>query len=169
MLPYEDGLFTMRLVEDVEPVKTIVATEEHRRPFALRKAVDDDRPYLDAFCYSEGMANLDDLSDVTVAADLEDDPIGFIQIMEGGNGIAHVYPVVVNPEWRGLGVGKALVDDAYRRHGELRLVSRGSSVGFYRKIGFEECDWSMIDDECTEGCSDCPTKDACAPLPMRLC
>lgn len=165
---YQDGLFTMRLVEDVEPVKTIIATEEHRRPYMLRPAVESDKPYLDAFCYSEGMADLDSLDDVTVAVDMDDDPIGFIQILAGSNGVAHVYPVVVNPNWRGLGIGKALVDDAHKKHGELRLVSRGTSVGFYKKLGFEECDWSLIDNECTEGCADCPTKESCAPLPMRL-
>lgn len=167
-MAYEDGLFTMRSVEDAEPAKTSVMTEEHRRPFLLRPAVESDRLFLNAFCYSEGMDNLDSLDGVTVAADMDDDPIGFIQISMGNTGIAHVYPIVVNPEWRGMHVGKTLIDDAYKRHGELRLVSRGSSVGFYRKLGFQECDWSLIDDECTEGCADCPSKAECGPLPMRL-
>lgn len=167
-MAYEDGMFTMRLVENAEPIPAVTGTEEHRRPFSLRPACDDDRPYLDAFCLSEGMATLDALDDVTVAVDVDDDPVGFIQILIGDNGVAHVYPVVVNPLWRGSGVGSALMDDALSRHGELRLVSRGSSVGFYEHLGFEECDWSLIDDECTEGCADCADKEACAPRPMRL-
>ena len=165
---YEDGMFVMRSIEDAQPAKTIVLTEEHRRPFTLRAAQDSDRPFLYAFCYSEGMANLDSLENVTVAVDVDDDPIGFIQIAYGASGVAHVYPIVVNPNWRGLHVGSALIDEMHSRHGELRLVSRGSSVGFYEKLGFQECDWSLIDDDCTEGCADCSTKAECAPLPMRL-
>ena len=168
IVPNADGMFTMRMDEQVETPKTMCMTEEHRRPFVLRPAKDEDRLYLDAFCFSERMDSLDDLSGVTVAVDVDDDPIGFIQIAIGSNGIAHVYPIVVNPIWRGQNVGSALISDALSKHGELRLVSRGSSVGFYKKLGFEECDWSLIDDECTEGCADCPTKDECSPLPMLL-
>lgn len=136
--------------------------------FTLRAAKPEDKTWLDSYCYAEGMANLDGIEGVTVAANQQDEPVGFIQIALGNNGVAHVYPIVVHPSWRGYDVGRALIEDAHGKHGELRLVSRGSSVGFYEKLGFEPCDWSLVDDEQTEGCSDCTMKAECAPLPMRL-
>lgn len=114
------------------------------------------------------MADLDGAEKITVAANDADEPVGFIQIAYGPRGVAHVYPIVVHAAWRGYDVGSTLIADAHDRHGELRLVSRGSSVGFYAKLGFQECSWALIDNELTEGCIDCPMKDECAPLPMRL-
>ena len=136
--------------------------------FTLRPARPGDKPWLDSYCAAEGMANLDGICGVTVAANASDEPVGFIQIARGRNGVAHVYPIVVHPSWRGYDVGSALIEDAHAKHGELRLVSRGSSVGFYERLGFEECAWDMVDDEQTEGCADCSMKDECKPLPMRL-
>lgn len=136
--------------------------------FTLRVANPKDKPWLDSYCYAEGMANLDDIDGVTVAVNPEDEPVGFIQIAVGNNGVAHVYPIVVHASWRGRDVGRALIEDAHKRFGELRLVSRGSSIGFYEKLGFVPCDWGLIDNEQTEGCIDCSMKEECGPLPMRL-
>ena len=136
--------------------------------FTLRPARPEDKVWLDSYCYGEGMANLDDVAGVTVAVNAADEPVGFIQIAQGNNGMAHVYPIVVHPSWRGYDVGRELIQDAHTKYGELRLVSRGSSVGFYEKLGFVPCEWELIDDEQTEGCSDCSMKAECGPLPMRL-
>ena len=136
--------------------------------FTLRPATQDDKPWLDSYCYAEGMANLDGVEGVTVAANASDEPVGFVQIAQGSNGVAHVYPIVVHSTWRGHDVGRALIEDAHSKHGELRLVSRGSSIGFYERLGFLPCEWELIDDEQTEGCVDCTMKDECGPLPMRL-
>lgn len=136
--------------------------------FTLRAAEAKDKTWLDSYCFAEGMANLDDLDGVTVAVNASDEPVGFIQIAMGNNGVAHVYPIVVHPSWRGFDVGRALIEDAHSKFGELRLVSRGSSIGFYEKLGFVPCEWEMIDNEQTEGCVDCSTKAECKPLPMVL-
>ena len=136
--------------------------------FTLRAARPDDKPWLDSYCAAEGMADLDGVKGVTVAANASDEPVGFVQIAYGRNGVAHVYPIVVHPSWRGYDVGRALVEDAHAKHGELRLVSRGSSVGFYERLGFVACAWEAVDDEQTEGCAECAMKAECAPLPMRL-
>lgn len=136
--------------------------------FTLRPARVDDMPWLNAYCAAEGMANLDDSVDVTVAVNDADEPVGFIQIAYGSRGVAHIYPIVVHPSWRGFDVGRTLIEDAHAHHGELRLVSRGSSIGFYERLGFVECPWDAIDNELTEGCVDCPMADECHPLPMWL-
>ncbi len=136
--------------------------------FTLRSARPEDKAWLDEYCRIESMSALDDIDGVTVAVNSEDEPVGFIQIAIGRNGVTHVYPIIVHELWRGMNVGRSLIEDAHARFGELRLVSRGSSIGFYEKLGFSPCDWELIDDEQTEGCSYCSSKEECKPLPMRL-
>lgn len=123
--------------------------------------------WLNSYCAAEGMDNLDGPENITVAVNAQDEPVGFIQIAYGPKNVAHIYPIVVHSSWRGHDVGRALVEDAASKHGELRLVSRGSSTGFYEKLGFTPCTWEEIDNELTEGCIDCPTKAECNPLPMK--
>lgn len=136
--------------------------------FTLRPAKEDDTIWLNSYCAAEGMASLDEISGVTVAANESDEPVGFIQIAYGKFGVAHVYPIVVCDTWRGYGVGRALIDDAHKKCGELRLVSRGTSIGFYKKLGFSECEWNLIENDLTEGCAECSMQKECNPLPMRL-
>ena len=135
--------------------------------FTLREARDGDRVFLDAYCYSEGMDNLPDLENVTVAANSSDEAVGFVRIAIGGNGVAHVNPIVVHSSWRGYHVGEALMEDARRRFGELRLIARGSSKGFYERLGFEECPWEEIDMSVTENCDVCTLVPECRPCPMK--
>lgn len=135
--------------------------------FTLRPACEADRAYLDSYTYAEGMDYLPSLEGVTVAANADDEPVGFIRIAQGANGFAHVNPVVVHKSWRGYEVGRALVDDAQRTYGELRLIARGSSKPFYDKLGFVECAWGDIDTTVTEDCDGCPMREECAPCPMR--
>ena len=135
--------------------------------FALRGAREGDRAFLDAYCYSEGMDNLPDLENVTVAVNSADEAVGFIRIAVGSNGVAHVNPIVVHSSWRGYRVGEALMEDAQRRFGELRLIARGSSKGFYEKLGFGECPWEEIDMSVTENCDVCTLVPECQPCPMK--
>lgn len=135
--------------------------------FTLRPAREADRAYLDAYCYSEGMDYLPDLENVTVAANASDEAVGFIRIAFGSNGVAHVNPVVVHASWRGYHVGEALMNDAQERLGELRLVARGSSRGFYERLGFEPCPWEEIDMTVTENCDVCTLVEECRPCPMK--
>lgn len=135
--------------------------------FTLRPAREDDLPVLNAFNHAEGMDSLDSVDNVTVAVDGDGDPVGFIRVAIGSSGRAYVNPVVVNPFGRGHGVGRALMDDALAAHGELRLVSRGSSIGFYEALGYEACPWDEIDEGVSEDCAGCGWRDECGPLPMR--
>ena len=74
--------------------------------------------------------------------------------------------VVINEQWRGYGVGRALIDDARAHHDEIRLVARGKSIGFYRVLGFTEIPWDDIAPGVTEECGGCPLIEECGPLPM---
>ena len=109
--------------------------------FTLRPAREDDLPTINAFAAVEGMADLPSIDRVTVAESEAGDVVGFVRIAAEEEGVGHVNPIVVYSTWRGYGVGRALMDDALARYGELRLVSRGSSLGFYRALGFHEVPW----------------------------
>ena len=63
-------------------------------------------------------------------------------------------------------VGRALIDDARAHHDEIRLVARGTSIEFYRVLGFIEIPWDDIAPGVTEECDGCPLIEECGPLPM---
>ena len=135
--------------------------------FTLRPAVEADRAYLDSYTYAEGMDYLPSLDRVTVAANSANEAVGFIRIVVGEKtGVAFVNPVVIHESWRGYGVGRALMEAAAREYGELRLVSRGSSKPFYDALGFECCDWDLIEDGVSEDCAHCTITEECKPQPM---
>lgn len=135
--------------------------------FTLRPAREGDRALIDSYAYAEGMDRLPSLDRVTVAANAADEPVGFIRISVGESHVARVNPIVVHASWRGYGVGRALIDDAQARYGELRLVSRGASKPFYDALGFEACAWDLIEGDLIEDCDGCPLFAECGPQPMR--
>lgn len=136
--------------------------------FTLRAAEDRDKELLDAYTFAEGMDNIPDVKGVTVAVNSDDVPVGFIRIVLDSEGVANVYPIVTYSAWRGFGVGRALIDRAHDEYGELKLVSRGASRGFYEALGFEPCDWSLIERGFSEDCDSCTWRDECDPCPMRI-
>ncbi len=134
--------------------------------FTVRDGREDDLPYLNAYAHAEGMDALPSVAGVRVAVNAEDVPVGFLRVWCGDGGVAHVSPVVTCTTWRGWGVGRALVEEALERHGELRLVARGGSIPFYRALGFSELAWEDIAPEIAADCEGCEMRSACAPLPM---
>ncbi len=136
----------------------------------IRPATEKDMPLLCAWCYMNGMDNLPNCEGVSVAANVAvaGDPLGFIRIVAGKNGYAHVNPVVVDAEHKREGIGRALTAFALEKYGELRFVSRGSSLGFYEKLGAQKVGWEDIDLTVTDDCDGCPMRAECNPQPMRL-
>lgn len=136
--------------------------------FTIRDARDDDMQLIDAYAHAEGMDRIPGPARVRVAVNDEDAVVGFCRLQDDVNGIAYVNPIVTYAPWRGYGVGKALMEDARAIAGELRLISRGTSEGFYRKLGFQEMPWSDVDLEAaSEDCDNCPYREACGPVPMK--
>lgn len=134
--------------------------------FSLRPAREDDRELINAYAYGEGMPDIPSIENVTVAVNADDIPVGFIRIVFDDAGVAHINPVVTYGPWRGYGVGRALVDEVLKRHGELRLVSRGSSLGFYRALGFADISWEAIKPEVAAECDGCELRGECCPQPV---
>lgn len=137
--------------------------------FTIRDAREADMPLIDAYAAAEGMDVIPGPGRVRVAVDADDAVVGFCRLQDDANGIAYVNPIVTYSAWRGYGVGKALIEDARAIAGELRLIARGASEGFYRKLGFVEMPWSEVDLEAaSEECDTCPYRADCGPVPMKL-
>lgn len=134
--------------------------------FSLRPARKEDLPYLNGYAAAEGMDALPGAEGVTVAVNDEDVPVGFLRVVREEGWPAHVSPVVTCAPWRGFGVGRALVEEALARTGELRLVARGSSVPFYRALGFGELPWDAIAPPVAADCDGCDLRGECGPVPL---
>ena len=136
--------------------------------FTIRDARADDKPVLDAYANAEGMDAIPGIEGVRVAVNGDDEVVGFIRIaLDEEDGTAFVNPVITHETWRGYGVGRALMDEALARHGELRLVSRGGSLAFYEALGYEHIGWDLIKMALVDDCDHCELRDECGPVPMR--
>lgn len=136
--------------------------------FQIRDATPLDAALIDMYAQAEGMDVIPSIERIRVAVEGNDQVVGFCRLQEDVNGIAYVNPIVVYEPWRGYGVGRALIEDAAAIAGELRLISRGTSEGFYRKLGFVEFDWAEADlAAASEDCHGCPHRETCGPVPMK--
>ena len=137
--------------------------------FTIRDARDTDMELIDYYSLAEGMDHIPGPERVRVAVNGDDEVIAFCRLQDDMNGIAYVNPIVTYAPWRGYGVGRALIEDAHQRAGELRLIARGTSVEFYRKLGFVNMPWFMTDQAAaSEDCDGCPYRTECNPQPMML-
>ena len=137
--------------------------------FTIRDARITDMPLIDSYAHAAGMDRIPGPHRVRVAVNGDDVVVGFCRLQDDANGVAYVNPIVTYEAWRGYGVGRALIQDARSIAGELRLISRGTSEGFYRKLGFQEMPWSEADlAAASEDCDGCPYREQCGPVPMRL-
>jgi predicted N-acetyltransferase YhbS len=143
---------------------------------SIRRFKDADLPYIQLLLAQEGMPSMlaDDLRLSLVAANNSDQPVGFIRVLTVKDAInpqasaPYVYPVAVFKDWRGHGVGKALVEQALREHGELRLVACRASRDFYPKCGFAPTGWESIAGLIAQDCELCPDLKTCDPQPFAL-
>lgn len=80
---------------------------------------------------------------LTVAVDHRDRPVGFMLIAD-----AHMEALFIDPEHRGAGVGRMLIDYALAVHPVLTTdvnEQNAQAVGFYEHMGFERTGWSATD------------------------
>ena len=93
-------------------------------------------------------------------------PRGTSYVALDGDRIVGVIPIVVDPQARRLGVGRALMQDARTRYGALLFVARGPAVPFYTALGCEQVERERISPDLGEDCDTCPDFAACRPVPM---
>lgn len=80
-----------------------------------------------------------------VAVDPDDNPLGFI-----GLGENHVEMLFIEPEWRGRGIGRALLDFCRSSRDTLSVdvnEQNPQAVGFYLHYGFVQTGRSPLDGE----------------------
>ena len=81
-----------------------------------------------------------------------DTPVGMARLLGDGGMSFYIKDFAVLPDWRGRGVGRALMDALHEyvlagiERGwavSLELISTPSAAAFYRRHGFEDrpCDW----------------------------
>lgn len=80
-----------------------------------------------------------------VAVDAQDRPLGFIGLNE-----KHVEMLFIEPDLRGKGIGRALLDHARRSRNEISVdvnEQNPEAVGFYLHYGFVQTGRSPLDGE----------------------
>ncbi|MBZ9780228.1 acetyltransferase [Pseudomonas sp. REP124] len=80
-----------------------------------------------------------------VAVDAQDRPLGFIGLNEN-----HVEMLFIEPDLRGKGIGRALLDHARRSRNEISVdvnEQNPEAVGFYLHYGFVQTGRSPLDGE----------------------
>ena len=137
------------------------------KQFAIVDASDSDMDAVNGLFGSQKFPPAPGTEGVRIARDDAGRMLGAIFVEVAPDGTDNVKTVVVDPEFHGLGVGAALMEDALRTHPDLRLVSRGVSVGFYEAIGFERCGWEDIDPQYRADCDSCEDFPTCFPVPFR--
>jgi putative acetyltransferase len=82
---------------------------------------------------------------VTVAVDPDDKPHGFM-LIDG----THMEALFIDPDVRGAGIGRQLVQHGLSLHGTLSTdvnLQNSQAVGFYERMGFVETGRSEVDSQ----------------------
>ena len=140
-----------------------VRTKQHFAPTAIQGLEVLSLPVA-RLAEDAGMGTLTPRGTSYVALD-GDRIVGFIRIVKA-EGDRYVSPIVVDPQARRLGVGRALMQDARARYGALLFVARGPAVPFYTALGCEQVERERISPDLGEDCDTCPDFAACRPVPM---
>ena len=130
----------------------------------IREATGQDADTIARLAEDAGMGTLTPRGTSYVALS-EGRIVGFIRIVEA-EGSWYISPIVVDPQARRLGVGRALMEDARARYGALLFVARGPAVPFYTALGCEQVAPERISPDLGEDCDACPDFATCRPVPM---
>ena len=71
----------------------------------------------------------------TVVAIVDGRVAGAIQVQSDGLILAHVSMLLIGRQWRGIGLGSALLREALERAGGLHLDVRTRTEGYYERLG----------------------------------
>ncbi len=80
---------------------------------------------------------------------------------------AFLRPIVVAPEVRREGIGRALLQRLFGVCGSISVAARSDAVPFYGSLGFAPIDWSSVPLEYRHECECCDEFATCRPVSMR--
>ena len=111
-----------------------------------------------------------------------DQVIAGAKIIEVEPGNFHLEVIGVRPDKKGMGYGSILLGEIVRNPWKcskvlltswdsgipyiITTLSRGKAEGFYKKLGFEPCEFERLPKLNQHQCSDCPDIETCNPVPM---
>ncbi len=144
--PETEDLYSSKKTLERMKIRKSTPTDSPRVLNIWRRAVDathhfltpEDRRDIEA----EVVAFLPDAT-LDLAVDDSDNPIAFMLLSEG-----HMEALFVDPDYRGKGVGRLLVEEAVSRYPNLTTdvnEQNPQAIGFYEKLGFERCGRSELD------------------------
>ena len=85
----------------------------------------------------------DEIADHYLAVDTDNRPVATARLFSALEETGYIGRMAVLPEYRGQGVGEALlrhlISEAAGRYQELRLSAQRHAVGFYQRSGFHVC------------------------------
>jgi N-acetylglutamate synthase-like GNAT family acetyltransferase len=92
----------------------------------------------------------------------------------------HLAVFAVNPDRRNEKIGSYLLQEILKEPQkycrsqssdennffQITTVAKGREAGFYKKHGFDICDFSQLNYPYNIQCEECPAKDDCNPMPL---
>lgn len=85
----------------------------------------------------------DEIADHYLAVNSDNEPVAVARLFSTLGETGHIGRMAVLPDWRGAGVGKALlhhlISEAAGQFSELRLSAQQHAIAFYQRAGFHVC------------------------------
>ncbi len=131
--------------------------------FRIRDCVPEDMELIRYLFASEGFGTLKEHENIRVAVTPDNTMYGACRLEKDSEGCWNVRPIVVFDAVQGKGVGRALLEDAFRIQPDIKLVSRGDAEPFYLACGMRRGTWDDVAPEFVSECSACPDREACGP------
>jgi N-acetylglutamate synthase-like GNAT family acetyltransferase len=121
-----------------------VISEHAISMFTIRQAGSDDYLAIRALIRSTGINPTGlDWHRFIIATDISGELVGCGQVKVHRDGSKELASIAVQPEWRGNGVAREIIDHLIMDHpGTLYLTCRASLGAFYEKFGFRNIDGS---------------------------
>jgi len=102
-----------------------------------------------------------------IVAEVNGQLLGAARLAWAGTEDAFLRPIVVAPEARRRGLGRALLERLFDICPSISVIARSDAVPFYRRLGFTDRDWSSLPAEYRDECGRCDDLAQCRPRSMR--
>lgn len=97
---------------------------------------------------------------------------GCVALRDFGNGLKEVRSLVVEEPFKGMGIGRALLEYLINRikvnHENIRLFALTYQDEFFKKLGFRQVEKELFPEKIWADCEKCPKKDHCDEIAVLL-